>query len=119
MSSFVITIHSQPFASDAIRSALSFCQAVVRQEHKLEAIFFYQDGVNIAHPHQEIPSDEFNAAEQFAKFSDEFSVPLLMCVTAAEKRGITTEVERLPFKVAGLAEFAAISSKVDRLVQFK
>ncbi|WP_199611605.1 sulfurtransferase complex subunit TusD [Flocculibacter collagenilyticus] len=119
MASFIITLHASAFAHDANRAALSFCNAVVKQGHKLNAVFFYQDAVNIAHIDLDIPSDEFNAQTAFQQLQATHSTPLLLCVTAAEKRGIKNHSVTKPYTIAGLAEFAMLAATTDKVIQFK
>ena len=119
VSSFIVTVHPQPFASDAIRSAYQFCRAIIENQHQLKAVFFYQDSVAIAHKTLELPSDEFNGQTAFAELAKKTNTPLLLCVTAAEKRGLDIKDVYEPYTISGLAEFASIAASVDKVVQFK
>ena len=112
-------VHSAHYANQSSRSALKLAQAVIERGHSLEAIFFYQDGIYHAGNHIDIPSDELNTQDGFIELNQQYQVPLLLCVTAAEKRGINENELADAFTVAGLAEMAAITATVDRLVQFK
>jgi len=119
MASFLIVIHSDNYASQSTRSALQFAQAVVQTGHQLKGIFLYQQAVNLANQHIDIPSDELDNRQGFIALKQQHAIPLLMCVTAGEKRGVTQSQVESHFTIAGLAEMAEIACDVDRLIQFK
>ena len=130
MASFLILVHSPAYASQSSLSALKFAEAVVRQGHQLKAVFFYQQGVDHANSLTTVPADELQTISGFKVLNQAHQVPLLLCVTAGEKRGILgkeqADIEGFEqhnadpaFTVAGLAEMAAISAEVDRVIQFK
>lgn len=119
MASFVILVHSGHFSAQSSRSALKFAQAVIKQGHQLKAVFFYQDGVYHANTLPQVPSDELETHSGFKQFTTTHNIPLLLCVTAGEKRGVI-EQHNIDdaFTLAGLAEMAAMVAQSDRLVQF-
>lgn len=130
MASFLLMVHSANYANQSSRSALKYAQAVINRGHTLKAIFFYQDGVCHANALTLIPTDELDTNNGFKTLKNTFEIPLLICVTAAEKRGIIDEqqakTESLAhfnvdgaYTVAGLAEMAGIAAEADYVVQFK
>jgi tRNA 2-thiouridine synthesizing protein D len=134
MASFLILVHSSNYACQSSRSALKYAESVINNGHDLKAIFFYQEGVCHANTLTSIPSDELDTTTGFKQLNADHNIPLLLCVTAADKRGIVdehyaqeqTHEQALPhgnvdpaFTVAGLAEMATIAAETDRLVQFK
>lgn len=130
MASFLVMVHSDSYANQSSRSALKYAEAVVCRGHILKAVFFYQDGVYHANALTVIPPDELDTREGFKTLNRKHRVPLLLCVTAAEKRGIINEQQATAesltqfnidhaFTVAGLAEMAAIAADTDYIVQFK
>ncbi|WP_339725074.1 sulfurtransferase complex subunit TusD [uncultured Paraglaciecola sp.] len=129
MSSFTLLVTSAPFSQQNAYSAYRFALAAVQSKHKVNGIFFYQSGTLNASSLQVIPSDEFNLFDAWQKFSLEHQVPLMVCVSAASKRGIiTTEDARdsdnphfsltAPFESVGLGELANLINDSDRLMQF-
>ncbi|WP_350609305.1 DsrE family protein, partial [Pseudoalteromonas sp. 41-MNA-CIBAN-0057] len=48
----------------------------------------------------------------------EKNINLMLCVTAAEKRGLDIK-NTGAFAIAGLAEFAMLASEADKWIQFK
>ena len=96
---------------------------------KVDNVFFYMDGVHNANNYSRVPSDEFNALQAWKLINSVLQVPLLVCITAAETRGIINEQLReqyelkganliAPFKQVGLGDFFERLHDVDRLVQF-
>ncbi|MFT4924882.1 MAG: tRNA 2-thiouridine synthesizing protein D [Phenylobacterium sp.] len=123
MASFLLMVHSANYANQSSRSALKYAQAVINRGHQLKAVFFYQDGVYHANAFADIPSDELDTQPGFNTLHCEHDIPLLLCVTAAEKRGTINQQQdhrQAPsFTIAGLAEMAEIAAQTDYVVQFK
>ena len=130
MASFLILVHSSNYASQSSRSALKYAESVVNNGHDLKAIFFYQEGVCHANALSNIPTDELDTTTGFKQLNADHNIPLLLCVTAADKRGIIEDQQALEqahshgnvdpaFTIAGLGEMATIAAVTDRLVQFK
>ncbi len=130
MASFLITVHAGRYASQSARSALLYARAVIAKGHELKGIFFYNDGVSHANALTLIPTDELDSGPGFVELAKTHKIPLLLCVTAAEKRGILDKTQAAQegfeqynlasgYSIAGLAEMAAIASETDKVVQFK
>ncbi|NQZ09471.1 MAG: sulfurtransferase complex subunit TusD [Algicola sp.] len=134
MASFLILVHSSNYACQSSRSALKYAESVVNNGHDLKAIFFYQEGVCHANTLSSIPTDELDTTTGFKQLNADHNIPLLLCVTAADKRGIIDDQQALEqaqelkqahgnvdpaFTIAGLGEMATIAAVTDRLVQFK
>ncbi|SFD46574.1 sulfurtransferase complex subunit TusD [Pseudoalteromonas denitrificans] len=118
MANFVLSLHASPSDSDACLSLLNFAKSTLTSGHKIDAIFLYQEAIWHASEHFVIAKDEVQLSEQWQDFVDEFNTPLLLCITAAEKRGLNIKSTG-PFTVAGLAEFAMSVAKADKWLQFK
>ena len=130
MASFLILLHSSAYANQSSRSALKYAQAVINKGHELKAVFFYSEAVYHANSLAIIPTDEDNIGDGFRQLNKTHNTPLLLCVTAAEKRGIIDAQQAKlelfdhhnldeSFTIAGLAEMAEIACECDRLVQFR
>jgi tRNA 2-thiouridine synthesizing protein D len=129
MSSFTLLVTSAPFSEQNAYSAYRFALAAVQSDHRVNGIFFYQSGTLNGSSLQITPSNEFDLYAAWEKLSVEYKVPLLVCVSAASRRGITTEEDAqdsdnlhfslaAPFESVGLGELAALLSNSDRLIQF-
>ncbi|MGO2012668.1 MAG: sulfurtransferase complex subunit TusD [Pseudoalteromonas sp.] len=117
MAKFVLSLHTAPTDHDTVQRLIKFINACVDKQHTIAAVFLYQAGVYHASNHLELASDELNVPALWQSVSA-LNIPLLLCVTAAEKRGVDI-TNTAPFTVAGLAEFAMLASESDKWVQFK
>lgn len=129
MSSFTLLVTSAPFSQQNAYSAYRFALAAVQSKHRVNGIFFYQSGTLNGSSLQITPSDEFDLYRAWQSLSVEYQVPLMVCVSAASKRGITTPEDAhdtdtphfsltAPFTSVGLGELATLISSSDRLIQF-
>ena len=99
-------------------------RAAINNGVSVLGVFFYQDGVLNAAKNLSIPSDEFQTLSQWQQLNSKYNVPLFLCITAAEKRGLTDELTNnelsnihQAFTVSGLGELVELTSNADRVVQ--
>ena len=129
MASYSILITSAPSTSDSAYQATKFCRELIQANHTVDQIFFYQDGVYHANCLMASPSDERNSYQAWTKLAEDFAVPLIVCATAAIRRGILSKQEaasldessynlKAPFTDTGLGEFFTLLHQSDNLVQF-
>ena len=129
MSSFTLLVTSAPYSNQSAYSAYRFALAAVDSAHQIKGIFFYQDGTLNGSALQQMPSDEFNLHNAWQNISVEHNIPLLVCVSAATKRGITNTQDAEDsdqvhyslsdkFQSVGLGDLAILVADSDRLVQF-
>tara|TARA_R110000744_G_scaffold107699_1_gene204219 strand:+ start:83 stop:439 length:357 start_codon:yes stop_codon:yes gene_type:complete len=116
-------ITTQP-NSNLTTTAIDLVHAAVKSGVSVIGVFFYQDGVLNAAKHLSIPSDEYQTLKQWQQINKDYSVPLYLCITAAEKRGLIDEVNHIElsnidpaFTVSGLGELVELTSKAERVVQ--
>ena len=118
------------YSSQSGYSALQFCRASIEAGHLITQVFFYQDGVTQATKLSKPLDDEFDLAEGWARFGKEHAVPLFLCLSAGERRGVMAQEQAdeyqldasnvLPgFNVAGLGVLHEASLDSDRTVTFK
>jgi len=123
-----VVVTTPPYSNLTI-TAIEYVEAALSQGIDVIGVFFYQDGAIQANENVSIASDEYQAIEHWTKLHHEYQLPLHICITAAEKRGITCEEvlddndaksENLNdiFTVSGLGELVELSSSATRLVQF-
>jgi tRNA 2-thiouridine synthesizing protein D len=109
--------------------ALAFINGVIANGDKVNNIFFYSDGVYHANSLMLDTGDAFSTYKAWSKLSTEHDVTLLVCITAAVKRGIVSQQEaddngigfanlQSPFVQAGLGEFFTSLHSCNNLVQF-
>jgi tRNA 2-thiouridine synthesizing protein D len=129
MSSFTLLVTSAPYSNQSAYSAYRFAMAAVESAHQVKGIFFYQSGTLNGSALQLIPSDEFDLHNAWKNISTEHNIPLLVCVSAATKRGITNAEDAddsdrvnhslsVKFQSVGLGDLAILLADSDRLVQF-
>ena len=102
-------------------TALDYIEAALKNGVELVGIFFYQDGVMHANKNIQIPNDEFQPILHWQRLKQAYTLPLHLCVSAAEKRGMSDEnadsIHSI-FTISGLGELVDLLSKADRMVQF-
>lgn len=118
---FVVTT---PPNSNLTTTAINLVQAAIENGVSIIGVFFYQDGVLNAAKHLSIPGDEYQTLQQWQQINSKYSVPLYLCITAAEKRGLSDELGNSgrsnidkAFTVSGLGELVELTSKAERVVQ--
>ncbi|MCQ8876857.1 sulfurtransferase complex subunit TusD [Pseudoalteromonas shioyasakiensis] len=117
MARFVLSLHSAPSDHDTTQRLYKFATACLQQGHSIDAIFLYQQGVYHASESINLATDEL-AINSLWQELHQHGINLILCVTAAEKRGLNIATPNV-FTVAGLAEFAMLASEADKWVQFK
>ncbi|KZN36576.1 MULTISPECIES: sulfurtransferase complex subunit TusD [Pseudoalteromonas] len=117
MSQFIISVHCGPEDHDSLQCIERFVSAALQQKHTIKCVFLYQEAVLHASQHFHLSSDELQVSNVWQNIHN-LGIPLKLCVTAAEKRGINTADTGI-FTVAGLAEFAMETCQSDKWVQFK
>lgn len=111
-------------------SAIQFAKQALAAGNNITQVFFYQDGVTQANALTEPVADEFNAVNQWAELAKLHDVPLIVCVSAAERRGVINSQQQQElaksahnlhpsFVVQGLGAMHEASLTADRTVTFK
>ena len=124
MQNTLALVVTTPPNSNLTTTAIELVQAAIESGVSIVGVFFYQDGVLNAAKHLSIPSDEYQTLKQWQQINKDYSVPLYLCITAAEKRGLTDELNHIElsnidqaFAVSGLGELVELTSKAERVVQ--
>ncbi|CAM3422848.1 sulfurtransferase complex subunit TusD [Halomonas lysinitropha] len=126
---YAILLMGAPYSNQASHSALRFAHAVVERGHRLEAVFFYHDGVQNAAGLAAPPQDEPHLGEAWVSLANEHRVALQVCIAAALRRGLLDEREAVrhgkdgvsvqaPFELTGLGQLIDLGTRCDRLVTF-
>lgn len=125
---FTVAVHDAPHASQAADSALQFVQAARAAGHSVERVFFYHDGVRMAHAGQIAPQDERDLLPGWRQLQKD-GTELAVCVAASLKRGLVDEQERgryelaaatldPAFTIVGLGQLIDAIVSADRYVEF-
>ncbi|MBE1301126.1 MAG: sulfurtransferase complex subunit TusD [Alteromonadaceae bacterium] len=125
MKSILVLITSSVSNNANASSALKYIKAALLAGHKVD-VFFYGNAIHDCNQYTSPLSDEMNITREYMKLEHEQNLQLLVCNTAASRRGLLPEEEaheqgfnlQAPFIAAGLTEFATLSQSADKMVQF-
>lgn len=124
MKNTLALVVTTPPNSNLTATAINIVKAALANNIELVGVFFYQDGVLNCAKNLSLPNDEFQTLNQWQRLNSQFNVPLYLCITAAEKRGLTDELSNQTqgnidqaFTVSGLGELVELTSKAARVVQ--
>ncbi len=126
---YSIQINSSPYSSQTSQIAYAFIQAAINLGHEIIRVFFYQDGVYQALNSTTPPTDEINLREQWSLLAQQHKIELIVCVSAAQRRGLLhiDEAKRqgklennlaAGFKISGLGQLVAANLIADRTIVF-
>ncbi|WP_421134597.1 sulfurtransferase complex subunit TusD [Alteromonas sp. A079] len=129
MTNYSILVTSPPYYGDAALRMASFIDGVLDNGDTVDNVFFYGEGVHHCNQFAVQTGDEFYSYEYWTQLSSSHNTALLVCVTAAIKRGVVSVDEAkdngvdganlvAPFQQAGLGEFFTALHACNRLVQF-
>ncbi len=126
---FGILVNEGPYTHQASDSAYHFTAAALRAGHEIVRVFFYQDGVNNGTRLSVPPQDDRNVSERWSALAKEHDVELILCVAAAQRRGLLDEDEARRagknadnmapgFQISGLGQLIDAAIQAERLVVF-
>jgi tRNA 2-thiouridine synthesizing protein D len=124
-----VLINEGPYTHQASDSAYQFVKAALAGGHEIFRVFFYHDGVNNATRLTTPPQDDRNIVNRWSKLAEEHKLDLVVCVAAAQRRGIVDEGEAKRngkdatnlapgFRISGLGQLIEAGIQSDRLVTF-
>ncbi len=113
-----ILVNEGPFTHQASDSAYRFVTAAIEKGHKIDRVFFYNDGVNNSNKLSEPQSDDRNLVKLWSELAENHKVDLVVCVAAALRRGIKEDVLADGFRISGLGQLSEMGILSDRLVVF-
>lgn len=126
---FAIQINEGPYTHEATDSAYHFAKAAIDNGHEIMRIFFYHDGVNNGTRLTTPPQDDRHIVNRWAELAKEHDLDLVLCVAAAQRRGIADEGEaqrngkdadniQEGFRISGLGQLIEAGIQADRLLVF-
>ncbi len=126
---FTIMINEGPYQHQSSDTALQFARAVLAQGHEIFRIFFYHDGVNNGTRLSVPPADDRLLQKEWSELSKEHDLDLVLCIAAAQRRGIMDEDEAKRqgldanniiegFRISGLGQLIEGGIESDRTVVF-
>ena len=126
---FAVMINEGPYTHQAADSAYRFVEAALRGGHQVVRVFFYHDGVNTGTRLSVPPQDDRNISERWSALGAEHGLDLVLCVAAAQRRGMLDEDEAKRagkdsnniadgFQISGLGQLIDAGIQADRLIVF-
>jgi tRNA 2-thiouridine synthesizing protein D len=126
---FSIQINEGPYQHQASDTAYQFTKAALAKGHEIFRVFFYHDGVNNATRLAIPPQDDRNVTEQWMALQKEHDLDLVVCIAAAQRRGLLDENEANRqgkdayniaegFRISGLGQLIEAGIEADRLLVF-
>ena len=126
---FGIVINEGPYQHQASDSAFLFVKAAIEEGHEIFRVFFYHDGVNNGTRLASPPQDDRHIPNRWSEFGKEYDIDLVLCVAAAQRRGIVDpdEMKRHKkdanniaekFRISGLGQLIEAGVQADRLITF-
>ena len=126
---FGIVINEGPYQHQASDSAFLFVKAAIEEGHEIFRVFFYHDGVNNGTRLASPPQDDRHIPNRWSEFGKEHDIDLVLCVAAAQRRGIVDpdEMKRHKkdanniaekFRISGLGQLIEAGVQADRLITF-
>jgi tRNA 2-thiouridine synthesizing protein D len=124
-----VLVNEGPYQHQSADSAIQFTKAAVERGHEIFRVFFYHDGVNNGTRFAVPPQDDRNITEQWTALAKEHDLDLVICIAAAQRRGILDENEAKRqgkdgnnlaegFRISGLGQLVEAGIQSDRMVIF-
>ena len=125
---YTLAIHGAPYASQSAQHGIAFAEALLRQAHTIERIFFFHEGVLQALSTPVAPQGEEDLLQKWQALSAQ-GVELAVCIASGIKRGVLSEEERAryektsnslaePFTLVGLGQLISAINEADRYIEF-
>ena len=126
---FGIVVNEGPYTHQSSDTAYQFVKAALAKGHEIGRVFFYHDGVNNGTRYATPPQDDRNLTNQWSALAKEHGIDMVVCVAAAQRRGIcdADEAKRHGksgdniadgFRISGLGQLIEMGIQTDRLVVF-
>ena len=126
---FSIQVSEGPYNHESYVTAINFVKAAVEAGHEIFRVFFYHDGVNNGTNFATPPPDDINIQKTCSELAAAHDIDLVVCVAAAQRRGIVDEGEMTRnkkdgmnimdgFRISGLGQLIEAGIEADRLVVF-
>ncbi len=129
MIKFAIKISGSPYHSQASDTGYHFIAAALRKGYGIYRVFFYGDGIYNALRYASPPTDEREIVKRWSLLAQEFDLDLVVCVSAAQRRGLLGEEENKllggresdlaeGFRISGLGQWVEAMLEADRVLVF-
>ena len=123
-----VQINTSPYQNQGADTAFRFIQAALAKGHSVDRVFFYFDGIYNAFGQSSPPDDENHPVTRWSKLAKEKAIDLVVCVSAAQRRGLLDQEEAHRrgvesglaegFRISGIGQWVESAIKADRLIVF-
>ena len=122
-------VNEGPYTHQASDTAYQLTRAALAAGHNIVRVFFYHDGVNNGTRMTTPPQDDRHIVNRWSNLGTEYNIDLVVCVAAAQRRGILDSEEAKRhgkdgdniapgFRISGLGQLIEAGIEADRLVAF-
>ncbi len=126
---FAIQVNTSPYHSNAGLTAYQFIRAALNEQHEIVRVFFYHEGIYHAFKYATPPDDEIQLFKRWSELACDYSIDLVVCISAAQRRGLlhSDEAQRQGkqdndvadgFRIAGLGQLVEATLLADRFIVF-
>ena len=126
---FSVMVNEGPYTHQAADTAYHFTRAVLDAGHEIFRVFFYHDGVHNGTRMTTPPQDDRHIVDRWSELAHDYDVDLVVCVAAAQRRGILDKDEAKRngkdgdniapgFRISGLGQLIEAGIEADRLLVF-
>lgn len=126
---YTLLVTSSPACGHGARHAAAFARAAISRGHRINRVFFLDEGTTAGSQTAVFPQDEDDRLQPWVDLAEQHGVELVLCISSALKRGMLdkTEADRYEkaaatvhpaFVISGLGQLIDASNGADRLVTF-
>ena len=126
---YCLVVRCGPHQQSQALSAIEFARSLLERGHKLERVFFYQQGVLTASSLRSPAQGDLDITKQWQQLQKAHEFDLDACIAAALHNGIVNEEESQRyelsahnlahgFALAGLGQLASATVTCDRVMTF-
>ncbi len=126
---FAVLINSTPDASANALTAYRFVETALQMGRQVVRVFFYKEGVYHAFRYRTPPDDEVDLTRNWQTLAEHYSLDLVVCISAAQRRGLLNDDEAKRqkkrdndlaegFRIGGLGQLLEAMLEADRFIEF-
>ncbi len=126
---YAIQVNASPYHANTGLSAYCFIVAALAQGHEICRVFFYHEGIYHAFADNTPPDDELQLTKLWSALAKQYTIDLLVCISAAQRRGLLSAEETKlrkqqdnqladGFRIGGLGQWLETLLTADRVLVF-
>lgn len=124
-----LIIYASPASGHSAQCAYHFCQAALKDGHRIYRLFFYDEGIANSNTFSVAPQDEMDLPAAWAALIQTHELDAVSCVASALKRGVLNAQESGRYErigsnlnssidMSGLGQWVDACLQSDRVVSF-